>query len=61
MDQLILIKDIPPSVFQSAMQDIGAYTIAFLRGHDAMKPHETELLGTGVLVAGRLEARHRDR
>jgi len=50
-DELILVKDIPESVLRSAVQDVAAYTIAFLRNGDEGKPHETELQGTGVLVA----------
>jgi hypothetical protein len=51
MDEMVLVKDIPPGVIESVSQGLAAYTIAFLRSHDATRPHEADLLGTGVLVS----------
>ncbi len=53
MDEMVLIKDIPESVIESATRDVAACTIAFLRSQDTTKPHEANLLGTGVLVSVR--------
>lgn len=51
MDDIILIKDLPPTLIESATCDLRQYTIAFHGVKDKRGGKQPELLGSGVLVS----------
>lgn len=51
MDDMILLKDLPDELVQSALQDIANYTIGFLRVVEGPGVRDAHLLGSGVLVS----------
>lgn len=51
MDDIILVKDLPPTFVAAAARDLAAYTVAFVRVQDAPDGRRASLLGSGVLVS----------
>jgi len=51
MDDIILIKDLPPALVEAATYDLRQFTVAFLRVNDKTGGRQPELLGSGVLVS----------
>jgi hypothetical protein len=51
MDDVVLIKDLPPSLIDTVVQELSAYTIAFLRVGESSANPPADLLGSGVLVS----------
>lgn len=51
MDDIILIKDLPPTLIEAATYDLRQYTIAFHGVKDKRGRKHPELLGSGVLVS----------
>ena len=51
MDDIILIKDLPPTLIKAATYDLRQYTIAFHGVKDKRGRKQPELLGSGVLVS----------
>ena len=57
VDDIILIKDLPPTLIEVATYDLRQYTIAFHGVKDKRGEKQPELLGSGVLVsAGNIRA-----
>jgi hypothetical protein len=51
MDETILIKDLPPALIASAIEDLANYTVGFHRAHEPCDSNQRDLLGSGVLVS----------
>jgi hypothetical protein len=51
MDDLVQVKDLPPTLIEAVVQQLAHYTIAFLRPKSVGNEWDADLLGTGVLVA----------
>ena len=51
MEDTVLVKDLPRSLVESAIQNIANYTIGFLRLGNTSDRVDADLLGSGVLVS----------
>lgn len=51
MDDEVLLKHLPPDLIQSVVQDLSAYTVAFIGVDDIGGRRSCTLLGSGVLVS----------
>jgi hypothetical protein len=51
MDEMVLVKDLPPTLVEDVFRALGFFTIAFLRVDETADDGLPDLLGSGVLVS----------
>ena len=51
MNDIVLIRDLPPSLVEDASKGLAQYTIAFLDVKNVSNSQQVNLLGSGVLIS----------